>query len=340
VTPELLALYRQFDAHPEKTVFNQTGVSGIRFFLWDSQFGRFFNTGPITNQAGNKLFFVAVFLWAFLPWVAAFGVSCWQTVRGWSDRQVAWRSRWVYLAGSFAVSFVMFSLTSFQLDYYTVIVYPFAALMCAPWLVSACRQPSRRAARWMQAVVGILTFVLAVWVAWQVGHAQTLWGLAAAVLCWLAYAVWQRQQQHGLTVLVHPVAAVLSLYAVLEAMTLVAHTRYSIPYNVLPWLASQPHWPVMVYRLDPPVAYELGLYRQSAPSVRVSQASELPQSGAYFLIAKTSDLQDFRDLDLRAQPLIEAQWVDHKTGTLPRQIALAAGRAPTESFSVYKVLPR
>jgi hypothetical protein len=164
--------------------------------------------------------------------------------------------------------------------------------------------------------------------------------LAAAVLCWLAYAVWQRQQQHGLTVLVHPVAAVLSLYAVLEAMTLVAHTRYSIPYNVLPWLASQPHWPVMVYRLDPPVAYELGLYRQSAPSVRVSQASELPQSGAYFLIAKTSDLQDFRDLDLRAQPLIEAQWVDHKTGTLPRQIALAAGRAPTESFSVYKVLPR
>jgi hypothetical protein len=51
-------------------------------------------------------------------------------------------------------------------------------------------------------------------------------------------------------------------------------------------------------------------------------------------------LQDFRDLDLRAQPLIEAQWVDHKTGTLPRQIALAAGRAPTESFSVYKVLPR
>ena len=340
VTPELLALYRQFDAHPEKTVFNQTGVSGIRFFLWDSQFGRFFNTGPITNQAGNKLFFVAVFLWAFLPWVAAFGVACWQAVRAWSERQVAWRSRWVYLAGSFAVSFVMFSLTSFQLDYYTVIVYPFAALMCAPWLVLACRQPSRRAARWMQAVVGLLTFVLAVWVAWQVGHAQTLWGLAAAVLCWLAYAVWQRQQQHGLTVLVHPVAAVLSLYAVLEAMTLVSHTRYSIPYNVLPWLASQPHWPVMVYRLDPPVAYELGLYRQSAPSVRVSQASELPQSGAYFLIAKTSDLQDFRDLDLRAQPLIEAQWVDHKTGTLPRQIALAAGRAPTESFSVYKVQPR
>lgn len=340
VTPELLALYRQFDAHPEKIVFNQTGVSGIRFFLWDSQFGRFFNTGPITNQAGNKLFFVAVFLWAFLPWVAAFGGSCWQAGRRWSEWQATQRAQWVFLAASFGVSFVMFSLTSFQLDYYTVIVYPFAALMCAPWLVSACQHTSNRGVRWLQAGMGLFTLVLAVWVAWQVGHAQIMMGLATAGLGWLAYAVWQRQQQHGLMVLVHPVAAVLALYAVLEAMTLVAHTRYSIPYNVLPWLTSQPQWPVMVYRLDPPVAYELGLYRQSAASVRVNHVNELPQNRPYFLIAKTSDLTDLQELNVSAQSLVQAQWVDHKTGTLPRQIALAAGRAPLESFSVYKVQPR
>ncbi len=340
VTPELLALYRQFDAHPEKIVFNQTGVSGIRFFLWDSQFGRFFNTGPITNQAGNTLFFVAVFFWAFLPWVAAFGGSCWQAGRRWSEWQTTERSQWVYVAASFGVSFVMFSLTSFQLDYYTVIVYPFAALMCAPWLLFACRQVSSWGVRWLQAGMGIFTLVLAVWVAWQVGHVQIMMGLATAGLCWLAYAVWQRQQQHELMVLAHPVAAVLALYTVLEAMTLVAHTRYSIPYNVLPWLASQPQWPVMVYRLDPPVAYELGLYRQSAASVRVNHVNELPQNGPYFLIAKTSELTDLRELNVSAQSLVQAQWVDHKTGTLPRQIALAAGRAPLESFSIYKVQPR
>ncbi|MFM7698224.1 MAG: ArnT family glycosyltransferase [Limnohabitans sp.] len=340
VTPELLALYRQFDAYPEKTVFNQTGVSGIRFFLWDSQFGRFFNTGPITNQAGNKWFFVAVFVWAFLPWVAAFGAGCWQAVRAWSTWQTARRSKWVFLAASFGVSFVMFSLTRFQLDYYTVIVYPFAALMCAPWLVSACLQTSRRGVRWVQAGMGLFTLVLAVWVAWQVGHVRTGVVFLTAFLCWLAYAVWQRQQHHGLTVLVHPVAAVLSLYAVLEAMTLVAHTRYSIPYNVLPWLASEPALPVVVYRLDPPVAYELGVYRQTAPVQRVNQADALPTDRSYFFIAKTSDLNDVRALDVRAQLLVQAQWVDHKTGTLPRQIALAAGRAPTESFSVYKVQPR
>jgi len=84
----------------------------------------------------------------------------------------------------------------------------------------------------------------------------------------------------------------------------------------------------------------VGLYRQSAASVRVNHVNELPQNSAYFLIAKTSDLTDLRELDVRAQPLVQAQWVDHKTGTLPRQIALAAGRAPLESFSVYKVTPR
>jgi hypothetical protein len=74
--------------------------------------------------------------------------------------------------------------------------------------------------------------------------------------------------------------------------------------------------------------------------VRVNHVNELPQNSAYFLIAKTSDLTDLRELNVSAQPLVQAQWVDHKTGTLPRQIALAAGRAPLESFSVYKVQPR
>jgi hypothetical protein len=38
--------------------------------------------------------------------------------------------------------------------------------------------------------------------------------------------------------------------------------------------------------------------------------------------------------------VISGDWVDHKTGTLPRQIELAAGLAPLENFSVYKVTPR
>jgi 4-amino-4-deoxy-L-arabinose transferase-like glycosyltransferase len=48
--PEFYALYVQFDMHPEKLVFDRHNVSGIRWFLWDSQFGRFVNNGPITQK--------------------------------------------------------------------------------------------------------------------------------------------------------------------------------------------------------------------------------------------------------------------------------------------------
>ena len=39
ISPELYCLWKQFDQHPEKIVLESQKVSGIKFFLWDSQFG-------------------------------------------------------------------------------------------------------------------------------------------------------------------------------------------------------------------------------------------------------------------------------------------------------------
>ena len=341
VVPELLALYRQFDMHPEKTVFDQTGVSGIRFFLWDSQFGRFFNVGPITNTGGNKLFFVLVFLWAFLPWVAAFVMACWQAVRQFTGVAEKDGAIQVYLLGSFFVSFVMFSLTSFQLDYYTVIVYPFAAVLIAPLLLSAVADAAAKGVRRTQLGMGLLTSTLAVRLSFKISQPVLLLMTGLGLSTWLIYAWLQKKQWHGLSVLVYPVMAVNLLYLVLESMTLIAHTRYSIPYNVLSSMANEPGVPVVVYRLDPPVAYELGLYRQTAPVLRIDKPEDLPPSGAsYFLLIRTAEADTLSERTGTVSPLLSGDWVDHKTGTLPRQIELAAGRASLENFSVYKVMPR
>ena len=341
VLPEVWALYRQFDMHPEKTIFNQTGVSGIRFFLWDSQFGRFFNVGPITNKDGNKLFFVLVFLWAFLPWVAAFVLATAQGLRRFKHADETLRSVLVYLLASFTVSFVMFSLTSFQLDYYTVIVYPFAAVLVAPWLLSVMNDSSAKAVRRVQIGMALLALTLALWVVVRVGH-PALWALAIAMVSGtLAYIWLQRNRWHGLSMLVLPVIAVNLMYLALEGMTLIAHTRYSIPHNVLSAMAHEPVVPVVVYQLDPPVSYELGLYRQTAPVLRVEKPDELPLTNqAYFLLTRTTAADTLAERFVSMDVVISGDWVDHKTGTLPRQIELAAGRAPLENFSVYKVTPR
>jgi hypothetical protein len=341
VTPEVLALYRQFDMHPEKMVFNQTGVSSIRFFLWDSQFGRFFNVGPITNQAGNKLFFIAVFLWAFLPWVAAFVMATAQGFRHFKLADETLRSVQVYLLASFTVSFVMFSLTSFQLDYYTVIVYPFAAVLIAPWLLAVINDSGAKAVRRVQMGMAMLALMLALWVVVRVGH-PGLWTLAIAVASGtLAYVWFQRKRWHGLGVWVLPVIAVNFMYLALEGMTLIAHKRFSIPHNVLSSMANEPAVPLVVYQLDPPVSYEIGLYRQTAPVLRVEKPDELPaMRESYFLLTRTSVANTLAERFASMDVVTSGDWVDHKTGTLPRQIELAAGRAPLENFSVYKVTPR
>ncbi len=146
--PELYALYVQFDAHPEKIVFGKTGVSGVKFFYWDSQFGRFFNTGPIKGE-GDKFFFLHTLLWAFAPWAfllyAGIGRGIWKRGRK-QERDEREKERtmpeYVMLGGSLA-SVALFSLSAFQLPHYTNIIFPFFAVITAWFLVNLSEKARR-----------------------------------------------------------------------------------------------------------------------------------------------------------------------------------------------------
>lgn len=130
IAPELYALYVQFDLHPEKVVYGHTNVSGIHFFLWDSQFGRFFNTGPIKGK-GDPSFFIHTTLWAFLPWSFLLIAALWQTVK-----RRTLKTPVVVITGSAFVSFLMFSISKFQLPHYIVILFPHFSLITAVYLTS------------------------------------------------------------------------------------------------------------------------------------------------------------------------------------------------------------
>ena len=124
IIPELYSLYVQFDMHPEKIVFGKTNVSGIKFFFWDSQFGRFFNSGPIKGK-GDITFFLHTALWAFLPWSAGLVAAIVYLVRFDKNRDPL---RWI-IYGSTLVTFVLFSLSKFQLPHYIVIEFPYFAII-------------------------------------------------------------------------------------------------------------------------------------------------------------------------------------------------------------------
>ena len=130
--PELYSVYSQFDLHPEKLVFNTHGVSGIRFFLWDSQFGRFFNSGPIKGE-GDISFYLHTTLWAFLPWSLLFITAIWNKFTKTSDYMKPTYMK--FISGSAFITFLLFSFSKFQLPHYIVILFPQFAILSAAFIM-------------------------------------------------------------------------------------------------------------------------------------------------------------------------------------------------------------
>jgi len=131
ITPELYSLYTQFDLHPEKIVFDRTGVSGLKFFFWDSQFGRFFNNGPIKGK-GDISFFLHTTLWAFLPWSILFYTAVVNLFKKKNRENLAPES--IIIWASAAVTFLIFSLSKFQLPHYILIIFPQFSIITALYL--------------------------------------------------------------------------------------------------------------------------------------------------------------------------------------------------------------
>ena len=131
ITPELYSLYTQFDLHPEKIVFERTGVSGLKFFFWDSQFGRFFNNGPIKGK-GDISFFLHTTLWAFLPWSVLFYTAVVNLFK--RKNRIALAPESIMIWASAAVTFLIFSVSKFQLPHYILIIFPQFSIITALYL--------------------------------------------------------------------------------------------------------------------------------------------------------------------------------------------------------------
>ncbi len=127
ILPEIYSLYVQFDSQPQKSTFQTGHFSGIRWFLWDSQFGRFINSGPITRKQGSLFFYVHTLIWAFAPWFFMLMYAVFITLKkAWQKQQTEYYS----LCGALSM-WLIFSLSGFQLPFYTNIIFPFFAIITA-----------------------------------------------------------------------------------------------------------------------------------------------------------------------------------------------------------------
>ena len=285
-TPELYCLYRQFDLHPEKIIFGQTGVSGVRFFFWDSQFGRFFNTGPIRG-AGDPFFFLHTLLWAFLPWslllYSAVGKAIWGLIKR-TDPLPEYVS-----LGSGLATLLLFSLSSFQLPHYLNLVFPFYAILSAHFLVSLRSEKALRTWTWIQSGIGVLMAILAVLLLVLFRPVGTGWAVARLVT---TGAVTLRLF-HGtnlLTLLGRTIGATVLLYGFLNLFLFPDMLQYQAGMKAADFLNDQPPGVVGVYG-EGSYSFEFylkqPLYFFSDSTLR--QATARQRSVRVFTSAKSAD---------------------------------------------------
>jgi len=159
--PEIYALFKQFDQHPELLVFNRHDVSGIKWFLYDSQFGRFANNGPITRPKGDVFFFLHTLLWALAPWCLLFYYAAGRTVR--QIIKGVKQPEYYALSGGL-VLLILFSVSSFQLPFYTNIIFPLFAVIIANFCSEQLTNKSEQTFRLVAQQIYIIAFPIVVFV--------------------------------------------------------------------------------------------------------------------------------------------------------------------------------
>ena len=291
ITPELIALIYQFDLHPEKIVFGKTNVSGIKFFFWDSQFGRFFENGPITsgNSASgisHYFYFIHTFLWAFLPWSMIFIVSLWEMYKDFklsSDlpKVNEQKNYHIYLLGSFIPTFVLFSCTSFQLDHYTNIIIPFAAIICANWICSKGTRITKHPVFYFQIVLSYILWLAVSIMALLVFNGTLFMVMISICVITIAlFGIFNNNRQLNKS-MVYPVLSILLVFLFLMLVSGRLYLRYDAGYKVSKYLANQPKLMVVDYH----VGYSSLEFHNENPYVQVESSMDLKKiDKPYYLI--------------------------------------------------------
>ena len=132
--PMSIGLYQQYDRHPEKIMYGQQGVSGLRFFYWTQSFGRI-TGGSVWHENGSFFFLFENLLWGFLPWTIFFILGLVTGIREWV------RKKFLVPAGEEAVSLGGFLITycalassNYQLPHYIYVVLPLASVITGKFL--------------------------------------------------------------------------------------------------------------------------------------------------------------------------------------------------------------
>lgn len=270
--PEFLALYAQF------------GIKGLQWFFFGSQFGRFFDTGRIIKHHGNASFFIQAFMWAFLPWTLIFVAFLGKGFKKYKPLSIRDKNALIYLLGSFLVTFVMFSVTKFKMDYYTNIVFPFAAILSARYLYGLLEYSPKHIIFTLQGVLALVLVIFVMVLVVVVSVKENLYFVSLNLLP-IAFFVYlwvsRRRFKSSEKAIICSVLGVNIGFLMLSLTQTIIASQFSPGYmiaNVINRQALQ--LPVYEYQQET----NLSVYLKGDNARPVDDLSQLPLHSSYYLV--------------------------------------------------------
>lgn len=288
ILPEIRCLYQQFDLHPEKLVFDQHGVSGIKFFFWDSQFGRFFNTGPIKGH-GDPTFFIHTTLWAFLPWSLLLLAAVFQTIKK-GTRQLAGQE-WFCIGGAL-LTFVIFSASKFQLPHYLNIVFPFFAIVTARYLLTLKTVRSIKTVMITQLVIFGLLILTVGTLQYFFRADSSVWFSVSLVLFFLLLYIVRKQLPTGAMQQVMIITVFMSFIvnAYLNLVFYPALVTYQAGSEAAFWINTHNKEKLPLVQTDTDVPYPMEFYLEQPMLTRTIEQLAKAEGRSYLLYADSATI--------------------------------------------------
>ncbi len=290
ILPELVSLYYQFDLHPEKIVFEHNNVSGIKWFFWDSQFGRFFNTGPIRStyfSVFQYFSYIHIFLWAFLPWFPIFFMAVWSLGTKCKDKKIV--PSQIYFFSSFFVTFLLFSLTSFQVDHYTNIIFPFASIICAKWLIDIFEEQKYfykahivfNIEVIITTIVIIFIFIMSYFTLNRVNFV-----IISALVLLAIMILFYRKLSWQIKVIAYPSITICILFILATMINGIGYAKYDAGYQIFLYLNKEQKLPIISYKIDYMKLLSLDLYSQNGYEVEDNLEKIKDYQRPFYLVSK------------------------------------------------------
>ena len=320
ILPELYALYVQFDLHPEKVVYGKTNVSGLRFFFWDSQFGRFFNNGPITGK-GDLSFFLHTTLWAFIPWSILLLLAVINFLKKKKSAESSWQ-RWI-IGGSALFSFMMFTVSKFQLPHYIVILFPHFAMMTAAYLLEGASEKSMKRINVFQTVLFVLIFAAVIGIIIIYAFDSALWFFMLAGLI-AAATLFYKTENSLLAVLKKNIGLALLVAVFLNCLFYPSLLKYQAGMMAGKWLGQQQAQPTVTLYKCLSTSFDFyyeGKTDYSNPDSTV--INNIAANDSIYLLSAVQDLKDINTDSVTLTPLktfpyfhvsqVNGVFINHKT---------------------------